>query len=476
MTRRSALPLLSLLLTVAPVNAGPAVPATATPGSAAGPRVILISIDGLRPKTYLDPAAHGVELPHLQALMKRGAYAEAVEGVFPTVTYPSHTTLITGVRSATHGIFGNSYFQPDKAGPADWYWHTAAIRVPTLWHVAQQAGLTVANLSWPVSVGCPCDWNIPEIWDNSSPAQPDTMRILREHTVPPDLIDRIGADTEPWTDENYNINTLTRDLLAAQAAAWMIEEFRPHFFTIHLMEYDHFAHGEGPDGPQALQALEYADAAVGMIVEAVERAGLADDITIVVTGDHGFAAVERQVRPNEWLAEGGYLTVAEGKITGWRAQFFTSGAAAALLLRDVGDVELAAEIQADFERRLGAIPEADRPFDILTRQELDELEAFPVSPFGLALRPGWNVSKKVGAGFSGSDDGGTHGYPPSMPAMHAGLILAGRGIDPDGHAEQVSMVDIAPTIAALLGVELTQADGEPFVWALLPETVGAAGR
>lgn len=465
-----ALALRPLLLLIVPLAlaTSPVCAGNTAPGSGQ-PHVILISIDGLRPASYLDPTGEGVALPNLTKLMADGAYADAVEGIFPSVTYPSHTTLITGVKSATHGVYGNSFFTPDLAGPSPWFWYTKDIRVPTLWHVAKEQGLTVANLSWPVSVGCPCDWNIPEIWDNSSYAQPDTMRILREHTEPATLIDEIGAATGPWNDTNYNINTLTRDLLAGQAAAWMSETYRPNLLTVHLIEVDHFAHDEGIHGAQTKIAMEYADQAVGMIMDAVERSGLAADTTIVVTADHGFADIEREARPNEWLRAGGYLTVDENRIIDWRAQFFTTGAAAALMLKDASNPALGAEIQAEFERRLAELPEAERPFDIITRQQLDALEAFPLSPFGLALRPGWNVSKKVGDGFTGDAHGGTHGYLPTMPAMHTGLIMAGRGINPDGHATLVQMVDIAPTLAYLLGTELRQTDGDVLPWALVRE-------
>ena len=64
----------------------------------------MISIDGLLPDYYISPQNLGLRVPTLTMMKEKGAYAEGVEGVYPTVTYPAHTTLITGARPAIHGI------------------------------------------------------------------------------------------------------------------------------------------------------------------------------------------------------------------------------------------------------------------------------------------------------------------------------------------------------------------------------------
>lgn len=429
------------------------------------PRVILISIDGLRPETYLDPKQFGLELPTLRRMMNEGAYARGVRGIFPSVTYPSHTTILTGVRSGRHGVVANSYFTPDRPGPAEWYWQTKAIRVPTLWHLVKDAGMSVANLSWPVSVGCPCDWNVPEIWDNSSPEQPDTMAILRQHTTPANLIDRIGEATTPWTDANYNINVLERDLLVGDAAAWMFATYKPHLFTIHLIEVDHYSHEEGANGPTALKALEYADQAVGKILAAVESSRMAGNTTIIVTGDHGFADIDRRVHINEWLKEGGFLTTdGNGRITGWQAQAYTTGAAGVIMLRNPADTGLAQQVQGYITRRLSQLSEQERPFRVMQRAELNGLGAFPEAAFGLALNPGWDLSKKVDAGLVSAAKGGTHGYHPNWEAMRTGFIAWGAGVNPSGQADVMEMTAIGPTVAHFFGLRLPAAESPPAPW------------
>src|SRR5687767_12942107 len=73
--------------------------------------VIMISIDGLVPDYYTEPARLGLKVPNLVKLKLGGAFAIGVEGIYPSVTYPAHTTLVTGVRPAVHGIIQNRIFE-----------------------------------------------------------------------------------------------------------------------------------------------------------------------------------------------------------------------------------------------------------------------------------------------------------------------------------------------------------------------------
>src|SRR5215510_16411957 len=96
------------------------------------PRVVVISIDGLMPDAYLDPDGHGLAVPTLRALVAGGAAAR-VRGVMPTVTYPSHTTMVTGVPPRVHGIVSNQPLDPLGKNHDGWRWYAEDIRVPTLY-------------------------------------------------------------------------------------------------------------------------------------------------------------------------------------------------------------------------------------------------------------------------------------------------------------------------------------------------------
>src|SRR5580704_1242300 len=135
----------------------------------APPLLVMISVDGMRPDYITQADAHRAKVPNLERFLKEGTYAEGVVGIVPTVTYPSHTTLVTGVWPAKHGIFANTTFDPLQQNNQGWYWYTEDIHVPTLWDAAAAAGRTTASLQWPVTVGAHITWNIPEFWRASTP-------------------------------------------------------------------------------------------------------------------------------------------------------------------------------------------------------------------------------------------------------------------------------------------------------------------
>src|SRR5579872_3676242 len=103
-----------------------AAPASAHP-------VLMISIDGLRPADVLDAQKLGIVLPHMNEFLEKVSHATAVRNALPTVTYPNHTTLITGVWPSLHGIAANATFDPLRKNMGGYYWYYNDIKVPTLW-------------------------------------------------------------------------------------------------------------------------------------------------------------------------------------------------------------------------------------------------------------------------------------------------------------------------------------------------------
>jgi len=140
-------------------------------GQPAGQRaLLLISIDGMRPDYVTAADEHGLKIRNLRRILAQGAHSSGVRGVLPTVTYPSHTTILTGVWPVRHGIFNNLTFDPAGTNFEGWYWYSEDIRVPTLWEAAAKAGYRVGSVSWPVSVGAPGVSDlIPEYWRATTP-------------------------------------------------------------------------------------------------------------------------------------------------------------------------------------------------------------------------------------------------------------------------------------------------------------------
>ena len=151
------------------------VPACAAP-------VLLISIDGMRPLDVIEADKRVIRVPNLRRIMTTGAYASGVRNSLPTVNYPNHTTIITGVWPAKHGIANNEVFDPTGRNMGGWYWYAEDIKVPTLWDAVHNAGGTTASISWPVSVGARAiDNDIPEYWRARIP---EDLKVVRALTTP----------------------------------------------------------------------------------------------------------------------------------------------------------------------------------------------------------------------------------------------------------------------------------------------------
>lgn len=412
--------------------------------------VVLVSVDGLRPEFYLDPRWPA---PNLREMAREGAHAEHVTSVFPTVTYPAHTTMITGALPARHGIHYNTPFEPEGQ-TGRWYWEEETVRVPTLWDAVREAGGRTASVGWPVSLGAPVDRLLPEIWPLDPEADP--IEPIRRGARPPGLVEELEREaTGRLTARNFTIDHLTRDDRAGAAAAYLFERYRPALLTLHLIETDHFQHLEGREGPTVPRAVAAADRAIGQVREAVERAGLLERTAFVITGDHGFVDVHTLLAPNAWLAEAGFLEDTRDR-GDWRAAFHTAGGSAFLHLREPGD---RAATEAT-RRALEALPApVRRLFRVVERDELDRLGVDPAAALALSAAPGVAFSARADPPAIEGREGATHGHHPELPEMHTGLVAWGAGVRPGAVSPRMGLVDVAPLVAALLGLELEAPDG-----------------
>src|ERR1043165_2620370 len=128
---------------------------------AAPHRLLVISVDGLDWRYLRDRDAQGLKIPNIRKIMAKSQMADGVTGVWPTVTWPSHTSMLTGVRPDQHGILATAGGPPD---PAVGDWSATKIKRPTLTQWLANAGRTVGAVNWPVTVEAKIDWNLPEVY------------------------------------------------------------------------------------------------------------------------------------------------------------------------------------------------------------------------------------------------------------------------------------------------------------------------
>src|SRR5699024_2204228 len=292
--------------------------------------VVLISIDGFRPDFYMDPSWGMV---NLRIEMKKGIYAKGVNSVFPSLTLPSHTSMVTGVPPAEHGIYYNSPFRPGRSS-SEWFWYFKAIQAPTLWEAVDSAGMTTASVNWPVTVGAPIDYNVPVIKKSGMTQLAATIPYCTPKGLMKEIQEEATGKIDPIAFTKKG-NYIVQDQTMARIGAYLIRKYKPAFTTIHLSVVDHFEHKEGRDGPMVRRSVSGADRAVRTIVESIKRAGILKNTAIIVTGDHGHVDKFTLISPNVWLTNAGLITdIKKGE---WKAQFKTAGGSAFLMLKDPKD-------------------------------------------------------------------------------------------------------------------------------------------
>jgi predicted AlkP superfamily pyrophosphatase or phosphodiesterase len=301
-TRRPASVLATFLcLLVIPLGAQQG---TAPPDA---PHVVLISLDGFTARALQDPA---IPLPNLRRLAAAGATAKAMQPVNPTVTWANHTSMVTGVTPAGHGVVYNGLLvrEPGAAPHIEqWRDRDEMVHAPTLYDAVHQKGMTTAQVDW-VAI-----WNAPTVtWEfreRVDPANPVSQALVAQKLITQEDLENFGSR-----------NIVFRDRAWTDAAKQIIREHQPHLMMFHLLTLDSVQHRYGPDTLAAQSTMAHLDSLVGEIVAAVDEAGLTPRTTFVVASDHGFRKVEQQINPNVALARAGLIEVSNGKaakVEGW---------------------------------------------------------------------------------------------------------------------------------------------------------------
>ncbi|HSL22464.1 MAG TPA: ectonucleotide pyrophosphatase/phosphodiesterase [Vicinamibacterales bacterium] len=413
------------------------------------PRVLMISIDGLPPARYT--AGGPAKIPTLRRLMSQGIHADGVVGIMPTLTYPSHTTLITGVTPAVHGIPDNRIVDPEERSNVAWYWYAQDIKAPTLPMAARARGLRAGAIAWPVTVGMDLDYLVPEFWRSGS-QHADDRKLLEAVSWPHDLI----ATAEQARERPFAWPYTDRD--RTDVAKFVLRTYKPHVLLVHLIDLDSSQHDNGPDSTDALETLERIDGYVGELLQELASAKLAERTNVVVVSDHGFLATTKRLQPNAALKDAGLLTVDEGgRITEWQAYFHSSSGSGFIFLRDPQDAALRDRVHA-LLKKLQSDP-ANGIRRIWTRPELDALGAHPGASFGLDVVDGFYTGGDHDRLVAPSSGKGGHGFDPARPELRASFIAAGPAVTRRGSIGTIRMTQIAPTLARILGVGLSpQAD------------------
>jgi predicted AlkP superfamily pyrophosphatase or phosphodiesterase len=418
---------------------------------ATGVRLVVLSIDGLMPEAYLAPERHGLRVPNLRRFVAGGVHASAVTSVFPTVTYPAHTTLATGAPPAVHGITNNRALDPDETNQGGWRWYAEDIKVDTLWAAVERRGGRAALINWPVTVGARVDARVPEYWRANHPEDQKLSRALSTDG----LLDAVAAEhADFW--QRFTPSKI-KDSASIDIAAHVLARRASDLVMIHTWQVDDAEHAHGPWSPEAIAAIEEADRQLGRLLEVLERDPAWPRTIVAVVSDHGFRPIAQDLRPSAVLAEAGLLERdAANKVVAWRASARSNGGSAFVYLARP-DPEALDRARAAFAAWTGPGKPIER---VLERADLAALGADPDAVLGLVAAPGSQFVDGPGAVLGPSGSRGTHGYHPDAPEMAASFLAFGPPLSPRALGG-VRMIDLAPTFARWLGVELGGATGTP---------------
>jgi predicted AlkP superfamily pyrophosphatase or phosphodiesterase len=365
--------------------------------------VILVSLDGMRPD-YLE---RGVS-PNLNRLAAEGARAVAMRPSYPSLTFPNHYTLVTGLRPDHHGVVGNTMndaaipgvrFSLDNAeAVTDRRWWDQAEPV---WVTAERHGIRTAQMFWPGSEAA-------------------------IHGVRPGEAPRFDGKLPAASRVDQLLSWLDRPA-----------DGRFGFLSLYIDDVDHAGHDFGPDAAETTEAVARVDQAIGRLMDGLQRSHV--DANIVIVSDHGMAAVgkERVVRMDQLLWQAGYLQTASGAYASVDAQPGQDEQVAAALLKPHAHMQ------------------CWRKFDVPARLAYGRNARVP--GFLCIAETGWTLAfddQKVA-----NLKGGAHGYDNVAPEMRATFIASGPAFKPGVVLPEFDNVDVYPLVMRLLELAPLPSDG-----------------
>ena len=427
-------------------------------------KLIVLSFDALE-SVDLDTFAR---LPYLGEVMRRASVVRSVREVYPTLTYPIHTSIITGVRPDRHGIFHNQRASLNPERPdwnimgSDWYWEKESIKSPTLVDAVIEAGGEVATVSWPVTAGDMRGINLPEIWP--VPGRGEDPRRVYERAASPEAMrlyfNKYYAHFN-WTDNCDMVK------YSVEAALDIVRDHAPDLLLCHAVQLDHVRHQYGNTSMEVAECLRELDIIAGRFMQAARDAWIYECTNFVILGDHGQIDVEALFNMNVLLREAGFIDAdADGRALSCHAYSFSAGFSTHIHVPGGGDLLRARvyECLLDIKRRYPEHIER-----VMTAREVGDEEGL-TGDFAFVVEGAQSVlfeNALTGPVIipRGSDQyhsyAANHGHHPSK-GNKPPFIAFGPDVAEGIAIESGDMMDICPTLTALAGVSMPGMEGTVF--------------
>jgi predicted AlkP superfamily pyrophosphatase or phosphodiesterase len=416
--------------------------------------LIIISFDGLSTLDF----DYISGLPNFKEFLKEASYCRKVYSVYPSVTYSAHATIVTGKYPKNHGVVTNTLLQPERESP-DWYWQRKYIKGETFYDAAIKKGMKVAALLWPVTGKSKIQYNMPEIFANRPWQSQVLVSLLNGSPLYQLELNKKFGHIRKGLKQPY------LDDFVHQSAVYTINNKKPDLTMIHYVDLDSMRHRYGFNSEEAKQALQRHDKRLGEIMNTLKENGMYEESTIILLGDHSSLDENKIIRVNVLLREQGFIKLTEeGKIADYKAIVKSCDGSAYVYVKDKNLIEEVHSLLHNFNKKYNCL-EA-----IYSSEEVSHFGADPNCTFMLEANLGYYFTdelhgdsvKKVKVEEIGKiphRTRATHGYSPFKKDYTTVFMAAGRGINAGQVIEEMSLVDEAPTIAKLLGIELKDIEG-----------------
>ncbi len=373
--------------------------------------VILVDWDGFDPG-YLGRAP----TPNIDSLAGRGSLSVA-EGIYPTISNPARASMSTGAYPETHG--NAAYFFDDEAGEA--VGETRFLDAETITQALAAGGRTTAAVQWYM------------VQDHGA-----------SYGDPENLYVRPGGLFEQRVDAAVEI--LNRRLVDSGGKMVTVPKI-PGFLAVYGPDLDAFGHLEGPESPNIGSLVAQLDRQLGRIVQATKEVGVYERTAFILTSDHGMTSWERS------FAEGlaampelgrGVEIVPPGGTPSPDTEVVIVKSGGRIMDITLRGRSATPEKRTEVRRVLERLPQLSR---VLDAADLKALRASDkLGDFVVEAREPW------GFGLAEPEEGASRGGHGSTQEMRVPLLISGAGVRTGAVPKDARLVDVAPTIAALLGV------------------------
>ena len=422
-------------------------------------KLLLISLDALCESDFETVR----NLPNFSKIITEGAYCPHVNAVYPSLTFPCHTSIATGCTPDTHRIVNNYVFDPYAEKPS-WNFYASNIKCKAIWDYARESGKRVLSMSWPVSSGAKMAYSIPEM----SPAKPriwnaqNFMRqvdIVRRYGTPGFAV-RTMLETKGLTKAWFFGAQPDLDNLMMRSFEHNIVRRDFDIALLHIYGLDDAKHGNGIHGEKIDGYLRRYDAFLGRLMHYCDTRS-DENVTLIATGDHGQKNVTWAIYGNMLLADMGLVTYENEHLSSYRVYLDSCDGMAYLYLADGADSALAEQAITRFTS-LPGVKKVMRP------EEFAPLGCDHKAYAVIEAEDGYQFESGYKAAALSSDTRtvrshyhGIHGYYPDTDGYRTMTWFYGQDVAPQ-QIPKMCITDILPSVLEWMQIPFESMDGKAF--------------